>query len=255
MIKVRGWQVSPAELEAAILLHPGVADAAVVGMVSTADSTTEVPRAYVVRNAGSDTSETEIKQFMSTRLAKYKSLEGGVAFVDRIPRTPAGKVLRNVLKGRAQAETDADGKDGSTSLLTIEEAAKREQDRRLSDTVSSVTSGEGAHDTEWSLASSQTSPSVRAVTQDRTFSISNPTDTESSSDGKYELASADADHVGLGIEIGEKPLDRGTTANKSAAPESESAKRTRGQMSNQSSPTKKSRTRAGTVNGQTGSQT
>lgn len=104
MIKVRGWQVSPAELQAVLMLHPDVLDAAVIGILHPKDDTTEAPRAYVVKVPGSDIDLADIKNHMSNYLARYKSLDGGVVFVDSIPKNPAGKVLRRVLKDRANSE-------------------------------------------------------------------------------------------------------------------------------------------------------
>ena len=123
LIKVRGWQVSPAELEAQLLLHPSIADAAVVGVPSIShprsdeDAETELPRAYVVRvhkprmSQHENLSELEIKAYLSTRLAKYKALDGGVRFVDAIPRNSTGKILRKDLKERAAIEARTDKND------------------------------------------------------------------------------------------------------------------------------------------------
>lgn len=104
MIKVRGWQVSPAELQAVLMLHPDILDAAVIGILHPKDETTETPRAYVVKVPGSDVDLADIKNHMSNYLARYKSLDGGVVFVDSIPKNPAGKILRKVLKERARSE-------------------------------------------------------------------------------------------------------------------------------------------------------
>ena len=104
MIKVRGWQVSPAELQAVLMLHPDILDAAVIGILNPKDDTTEAPRAYVVKVPGSEVDLADIKNHMSNYLARYKSLDGGVAFVDSIPKNPAGKILRKVLKDRAHSE-------------------------------------------------------------------------------------------------------------------------------------------------------
>ena len=104
MIKVRGWQVSPAELQAVLMLHPDILDAAVIGILHPKDDTTEAPRAYVVKVPGSEIDLADIKNHMSNYLARYKSLDGGVVFVDSIPKNPAGKILRKVLKERANSE-------------------------------------------------------------------------------------------------------------------------------------------------------
>lgn len=96
LIKVRGWQVAPAEIEAVLLQHPSIVDAAVTG-VNLRDRSSEVPRAFVVRSRDpsvSRPSAEEIYKFARQRLASYKALEGGVIFVEEIPRTPSGKIQR-----------------------------------------------------------------------------------------------------------------------------------------------------------------
>ncbi len=104
MIKVRGWQVSPAELQAVLMLHPDILEAAVIGILHPKDETTEAPRAYVVKRPGAEVDLADIKNHMANYLARYKSLDGGVVFVDSIPKNPAGKILRKVLKDRANSE-------------------------------------------------------------------------------------------------------------------------------------------------------
>jgi acyl-coenzyme A synthetase/AMP-(fatty) acid ligase len=102
MIKVRGWQVSPSELEACLLTHPSIADAAVIG-VQPGGSQSELPRAYVVKKHSSDASitESEVYGYLHARLANYKALSGGVEFIDSIPRNSTGKIARNQLRERA----------------------------------------------------------------------------------------------------------------------------------------------------------
>ncbi|KAF4999689.1 hypothetical protein FDECE_11443 [Fusarium decemcellulare] len=101
LIKVKGYQVPPAELEAVLLQCPGVADAGVVGVQLEG---TEVPRAYVVKAADSTITKQEITTWVEERLTEYKWLKGGVAFVNSIPRNPAGKILRRILRDRAAEE-------------------------------------------------------------------------------------------------------------------------------------------------------
>ena len=96
LIKVRGWQVSPAEIEAALLDHANIADAAVIG-IPALDGTGEAPVAFVVRKEGSKLEEKEVKEFLGGRLARYKRVEE-VTFIDRVPRNPTGKILRRVLR-------------------------------------------------------------------------------------------------------------------------------------------------------------
>lgn len=92
-----GFQVAPSEVEAVLLSHPGVADAAVVGARNPGDGT-ERPCAFVVPKSGMKVTSVELKLYAARRLAKYKELSGGVKFVDAIPRNVSGKILRRVLR-------------------------------------------------------------------------------------------------------------------------------------------------------------
>ncbi|XP_075233966.1 uncharacterized protein LOC142331766 [Lycorma delicatula] len=96
LIKVKGNQVSPTELENLVMQIPGVADVAVVGIPDVLSG--ELPRAFVVRKPGSNVKESDIIAFVEPKVVPYKQLAGGVRFLDIIPRNPAGKVLRNELK-------------------------------------------------------------------------------------------------------------------------------------------------------------
>jgi acyl-CoA synthetase (AMP-forming)/AMP-acid ligase II len=95
LIKVDGRQVAPAELEAVLLSHPSVADAAVVP--SPDEKYGEVPKAFVVLK--SEASAEEIMNFVETRVARYKRIRR-LEFVSEIPKSPAGKILHRVLKER-----------------------------------------------------------------------------------------------------------------------------------------------------------
>ncbi|TID19700.1 AMP-binding enzyme domain-containing protein [Venturia nashicola] len=106
LIKVRGFQVAPAELEAVIIHHPEVMDAAVVG-VQHSQEDSEVPRAYVVRRPGSSLTEEDVRKYSGEKLTKYKSLDGGVKFVDAIPKNASGKILKNLLREQAKKEMGA----------------------------------------------------------------------------------------------------------------------------------------------------
>ncbi|KAK5744357.1 hypothetical protein LTR17_002067 [Elasticomyces elasticus] len=101
LIKVRGFQVAPAEIEGVLLSHPGVVDVAVIGVVKDGE---EVPRAIVVVKAGEEVSESDVKEWVAGRLAKYKWLNGGVRFVDAIPKTASGKILKRLLREEAKRE-------------------------------------------------------------------------------------------------------------------------------------------------------
>ena len=99
LIKVKGSQVSPTELEDLILRHPAVADVAVIGVPD--DYAGELPRAYVVKKPGTSMNEEELKSFLHSKVAPYKQLKGGVHFVESIPKSSTGKILRRELKAVA----------------------------------------------------------------------------------------------------------------------------------------------------------
>ncbi|KAK2755231.1 4-coumarate- ligase [Colletotrichum kahawae] len=101
LIKVKGNQVAPAELEALLLERPDVADVAVIGVTISGE---EFPRAYIVRSPGTNTSGEEIAKWLEERIAKHKRLRGGVAFTDVIPKNPSGKILRKILREQAKKE-------------------------------------------------------------------------------------------------------------------------------------------------------
>ncbi|WP_121702176.1 4-coumarate--CoA ligase family protein [Streptomyces sp. E5N298] len=96
LIKYKGFQVAPAELEALLLTHPGVTDAAVVGAYN--DDGNEVPHAFVVRRpTAPGLQEGEIMMYVAERVAPYKRVRQ-VTFVDAVPRAASGKILRRQLR-------------------------------------------------------------------------------------------------------------------------------------------------------------
>ncbi|MFD7405093.1 4-coumarate--CoA ligase family protein [Streptomyces sp. NPDC059866] len=96
LIKYKGFQVAPAELEALLLTHPGIADAAVIGVYN--EDGNEIPRAYVVRQPSApDLSEGEIMMYVAERVAPYKRVRQ-VTFIDAVPRAASGKILRRQLR-------------------------------------------------------------------------------------------------------------------------------------------------------------
>ncbi|XP_028044114.1 4-coumarate--CoA ligase 2-like [Bombyx mandarina] len=95
LIKVKGMQVAPAELESLLRSHPAVADAAVIGVPH--EFYGETPKAFVIRKNGHDISEKELQAHVASKVAVYKQIEE-VAFVDAIPKTASGKILRKDLK-------------------------------------------------------------------------------------------------------------------------------------------------------------
>ncbi|MFF7532702.1 4-coumarate--CoA ligase family protein [Streptomyces bobili] len=98
LIKYKGFQVAPAELEALLLTHPGIADAAVIGEYN--DDGNEVPHAYVVRQpTAPDLAEGEVAMYVAERVAPYKRVRL-VTFIDTVPRAASGKILRRELRDR-----------------------------------------------------------------------------------------------------------------------------------------------------------
>lgn len=113
LIKYKGFQVPPAELEGLLLDHEAVDDVAVIGVEST-EHGSEVPRAYVVRSAKSKASgvsaeeeAANIVNWLNSKVAQHKRLRGGVRFIDAIPKSVSGKILRRVLKQKAKEDAAA----------------------------------------------------------------------------------------------------------------------------------------------------
>jgi acyl-CoA synthetase (AMP-forming)/AMP-acid ligase II len=98
LIKVNAFQVPPAELEALLVTHEGVADVAVIGVPD--DEAGERPKAFVVRKPGAEVTEDELKAYVAEHLATYKQLRY-VEFVDEIPKSASGKILRRMLRQQA----------------------------------------------------------------------------------------------------------------------------------------------------------
>jgi 4-coumarate--CoA ligase len=97
LIKYKGFQVPPAELEALIVSHPCVADVAVIGVPD--EEAGEVPKAFVVRRPGEQVGASEIQEFVAGHVATYKQVRA-VEFVDEIPKSASGKILRRLLRER-----------------------------------------------------------------------------------------------------------------------------------------------------------
>ncbi|KAI9753081.1 MAG: hypothetical protein M4579_005353 [Chaenotheca gracillima] len=104
LIKVKGLQVAPAELEAHILAHPAVADVAVIPVHD--DAAGELPKAFVVKSASVGLEDNdrllkrEIEKHVESQKSRHKWLKGGVEFIDVIPKSPSGKILRRLLRDK-----------------------------------------------------------------------------------------------------------------------------------------------------------
>lgn len=96
LIKYKGYQVPPAELEAILLTHPKINDVAVVGIPD--DDAGEVAMAFVVKKPNVEIEEEEITSFVASQTSPAKRLHGGVRFIAEIPKSSSGKILRKDVK-------------------------------------------------------------------------------------------------------------------------------------------------------------
>ena len=95
LIKYKGFQVPPAELEALLLTHPAIADAAVIGVPD--DEAGEIPAAFVVLRPDAEATAEDIQAFVAERVASYKQIRR-LTFIDAVPKSPSGKILRRMLR-------------------------------------------------------------------------------------------------------------------------------------------------------------
>ena len=95
LIKYKGFQVAPAELEALLLTNPKIADVAVIGVSD--EEAGEIPRAFVVLRPDQELTAAEVTDFMQDKVATYKVVHD-VVFVDAIPKSASGKILRRLLR-------------------------------------------------------------------------------------------------------------------------------------------------------------
>jgi acyl-CoA synthetase (AMP-forming)/AMP-acid ligase II len=102
LIKVKGFQVAPAEVEGELLGLPGIADAAVIGVPD--DEAGELPMAFVVCAAGAEQDVAAIQAALRKRLTGYK-VPSRIEFIDAIPKSAAGKILRRVLRDRLKPQS------------------------------------------------------------------------------------------------------------------------------------------------------
>ncbi|CEL60419.1 hypothetical protein RSOLAG1IB_09625 [Rhizoctonia solani AG-1 IB] len=114
LIKYKGFQVPPADLENVLLTHPDIIDVGVIG-VHSEEQATELPRAYVVHRAGYNSFKSQaerdefgkqVQTWIQSKVAKHKFLRGGVSVIEAIPKSAAGKILRRQLRDLAKKELD-----------------------------------------------------------------------------------------------------------------------------------------------------
>lgn len=96
LIKYKGFQVAPAELEGLLLSNPKIKDAGVIGIPD--EIAGELPMAFVTKQPDVEITEREVKDFVAERISNSKWLRGGVRFIDEIPKNPSGKILRRNLR-------------------------------------------------------------------------------------------------------------------------------------------------------------
>ncbi|KAK7067071.1 hypothetical protein SK128_021687 [Halocaridina rubra] len=96
LIKYKGFQVAPAELEGLLLTHDDIADAGVIGIPD--EIAGEIPKAYIVPKPGKIIVPEDLINWVAGKTAPHKHLRGGVEFLEAIPRSPAGKILRGDLR-------------------------------------------------------------------------------------------------------------------------------------------------------------
>lgn len=102
MIKFKGFQIAPTELEDILIEHPAVSDVAVIG-VWNEEMHSEVPLAYLVAKGdttGNENVAISVMEYLKGKVVHYKHLRGGVVWISQIPKSPSGKILKRVLKDR-----------------------------------------------------------------------------------------------------------------------------------------------------------
>ena len=190
MIKVRGWQVSPAELESVLLLHPDIVDAAVIG-VSLTYGQGEAPRAYIVQLPGAMLDVAKIKAHMMTYLARYKALDGGIVFTDTLPRNSTGKIVRSILKERAEREM----KKWQIKELHALALAKQQSESENSSTEESGSAGDDVsgqsalyrYPTASSMASESDEPVRSALGKDEAAEEDDNDEDANEDEDQYEM--------------------------------------------------------------------
>jgi long-chain acyl-CoA synthetase len=103
MIKYKGFSIAPAELEALLAEHPAVLDAAVISIPD--EEAGELPIGFVVLRQAHSATPDDILAFVNGKLASYKKMHQ-IEFIDAIPKTPSGKILRRTIKEQESARRE-----------------------------------------------------------------------------------------------------------------------------------------------------
>jgi len=109
LIKVRGFQVAPAELEELLLMNEHVQDVAVIQVPDEVSG--ELPRAYVVLKPLAnveEVTEAYLKDWVKERVSPHKRINGGVVFLEQIPKSASGKILRRILRDGSKKEFESE---------------------------------------------------------------------------------------------------------------------------------------------------
>lgn len=111
LIKTKGQQVAPAELEAHLLTHEAVNDCVVIGIPS--DREGEIPKAFVVKTPGIKGDDESLRRAIAKHVedhkTNYKWLRGGIEFIDVVPKSPSGKILRRLMRDQEKAKMKKQG--------------------------------------------------------------------------------------------------------------------------------------------------
>jgi len=102
LIKVKGFQVAPSELEDLLRKNDQVEDVAIIGVPHPENG--EAPRAYIVKKSNSNLTEDEVNAYLQPLISKHKQLKGGIEFRSSIPKAPSGKILRRELTEEYRAK-------------------------------------------------------------------------------------------------------------------------------------------------------
>jgi len=141
LIKYKGFQVPPAELEALLLTNSKVADVIIIGVVDHSQAT-ELPRAYIVPSDRSILKEDEavkakfaesIAKWTAANVSNHKKLRGGVFLVESIPKSPSGKLLRRVIRQQVEMAAAQVVANEATAQLVRKASRTSQRNKHMSE--------------------------------------------------------------------------------------------------------------------------